>query len=523
MTYDISTVWLTCQTLVKSINDEILNSEVDYLSSTLSKISPGLEKKINVEESKKEGKLVIDEADSPEDNEKIIAAVDETYKKDFLPDNSEVATLRNMFDRLYNFIQTYLCSQGNILMFSYMMSDMKIEINFKQRGFVDVDISSYPLVMRFNPLFIASDWSINQVIGSMLLESIRIFYLHPSTYIKENPNSDNITHEQLEKGSDMSASSILINKIISDFTNSGNTSIEVPPNTYTETEFEKETGKNVKPFSDIEYYYAIYRATHPQPPTIHLPCSIGMPDKNVASPANKKGDQIHNWEKTDEDIASTNMINNISSAANSLDSSRGTMPLYIKERLDKIFKPAKINWRNVLKRTLGIIPVPYRSTRTRLNRRQPTRPDLFGRLPRHISRIIVALDTSGSMSASALTNCLSEVINIVKESDTEITVIECDSEIGKIYKIHPKKTYEIQKDITGLGGTSYIPTINYINKNNYKDAILIYFTDGYGNKKIPRPKTFRNIWVVLDDAKNLSLENPYGSVVTLYKDDPVRR
>lgn len=45
-------------------------------------------------------------------------------------------------------------------------------------------------------------------------------------------------------------------------------------------------------------------------------------------------------------------------------------------------------------------------------------------------------------------------------------------------------------------------------------CLLIYFTDGYGEREIPRPKTYRNLWVVLGDEENLSLKEPYGTVIS---------
>ena len=46
------------------------------------------------------------------------------------------------------------------------------------------------------------------------------------------------------------------------------------------------------------------------------------------------------------------------------------------------------------------------------------------------------------------------------------------------------------------------------------DALLIYFTDGYGETTIPKPKTYRNIWV-LTESDYLSVENPYGLVLKM--------
>ena len=68
----------------------------------------------------------------------------------------------------------------------------------------------------------------------------------------------------------------------------------------------------------------------------------------------------------------------------------------------------------------------------------------------------------------------------------------------------------------GRGGTSFTPVIEYINEHRYfRDALLIYFTDGYGESSIPRPRTYRNLWVVLGRASDLSVENPYGLVLPL--------
>lgn len=80
-------------------------------------------------------------------------------------------------------------------------------------------------------------------------------------------------------------------------------------------------------------------------------------------------------------------------------------------------------------------------------------------------------------------------------------------------------------------GTSFIPAIEYINGDNanagkmwpkqsgrFRDAVMIYFTDGYGDVEIPKPRTFRNLWVVLGNVNNLSLKEPYGEVKSLSMD-----
>jgi predicted metal-dependent peptidase len=44
---------------------------------------------------------------------------------------------------------------------------------------------------------------------------------------------------------------------------------------------------------------------------------------------------------------------------------------------------------------------------------------------------------------------------------------------------------------------------------------MVYFTDGYGESSIPKPLTHKNLWVVMENEKNLSVKNPYGKVVSI--------
>ena len=130
---------------------------------------------------------------------------------------------------------------------------------------------------------------------------------------------------------------------------------------------------------------------------------------------------------------------------------------------------------------------------------------------------MAVVDTSGSMSNDDLSYAFNEIFNILKTVHFELTIIECDAEVGRVYKV--KKPADLKFSVTGRGGTSFVPAIEYINEHKYNDAVMVYFTDGYGDYSIPRPKTYRNLWVVLDDESNLSVSEPYGKVMSLRKDD----
>ena len=196
------------------------------------------------------------------------------------------------------------------------------------------------------------------------------------------------------------------------------------------------------------------------------------------------------------------------------DEARGLMPGAFMSQVELLNRPAKLSWQQILKRYVGTISADKRRTRTRLNRRQPARFDLSGRMDDKVLKIVVIIDTSASVDNQMIGQIINEVFEILAKRKYEVTLIESDSKVRRVYRV--AKPSDVQRKVTGRGGTSFTPAIEYINKNRYyRDALMIYFTDGYGEKEIPRPRTYRNIWVVFDRAGNLSVKEPYGIVITL--------
>ena len=173
-----------------------------------------------------------------------------------------------------------------------------------------------------------------------------------------------------------------------------------------------------------------------------------------------------------------------------------------------------------MKRYGGTIAADKRKTRMRLNRRQPERFDLSGQQDERVLKIVAAIDTSGSVSDRDVAYILNEITAILARRRHVLTVIECDSEVQRVYQV---KTPADTRRTCGRGGTAFTPVIEYVNKDRFfRDALLIYFTDGYGEWAIPRPKTYRNLWVVLGDPRNLSVKEPHGAVVALGRSKPMK-
>ncbi len=197
---------------------------------------------------------------------------------------------------------------------------------------------------------------------------------------------------------------------------------------------------------------------------------------------------------------------------------RGMMPARFSSQVKRLNRPAELNWQSILKKYVGAVAAEKQKTRARLNRRQPRRYDLSGSREGKMLRIVVAIDTSASMGDDAIRKIFNEIFAIVSRKRFELTVIECDASIQRVYEL--KSPNDLPDHVNGRGGTAFTPVINYINENRrFRDALLVYFTDGFGESRIPKPLTYRNLWVILGDPECLSVKRPYGAVLPLRSRD----
>ena len=183
--------------------------------------------------------------------------------------------------------------------------------------------------------------------------------------------------------------------------------------------------------------------------------------------------------------------------------SRGLIPGELASLIDELFviKPQVFNWKAYFRRFLGasfniFTKKSYKAPSTRFD----DSPGLKIKKKHHI---LVAIDTSGSVSDYELTEFFSEINHIYKTGCT-IDIIECDTQINRIYPYKGKWDGSVH----GRGGTIFSPVIEYYNKTKGKYTTLIYFTDGYGEYDILKPYN-RTMWVVTSSGKKDKDYYPY--------------
>lgn len=164
----------------------------------------------------------------------------------------------------------------------------------------------------------------------------------------------------------------------------------------------------------------------------------------------------------------------IKEAAKQTVKQRGTIPAQFQDLIDELLKPREriYDWKADFRRMLGQdIELKLRNTHKKPSKRFPSSPGIKFR--KRVC-ILVAIDTSGSVSDEELSEFFSEIDHI-RKAGAKVMVIECD------YNIHGDPwEYVGLHDIaiTGRGGTRFSPPIDYYREHRREYTKLVYFTDG---------------------------------------------
>lgn len=137
--------------------------------------------------------------------------------------------------------------------------------------------------------------------------------------------------------------------------------------------------------------------------------------------------------------------------------------------IDEILAP-KFNWRAYIRRFTGISTKIFtKKLRRKDNKRFSDNPGLKIKMRQ---KMLLAIDTSGSVSDTELKEFMNEIYHIHK-AGVDITIVQCDTQITSIEDYKGK--FELK--VSGRGGTSFDPVLEYFEQNRQFTS-LIYFTDG---------------------------------------------
>ena len=168
------------------------------------------------------------------------------------------------------------------------------------------------------------------------------------------------------------------------------------------------------------------------------------------------------------------------------------------------FTAPKFDWKGYLRRFTGVSTKVFtKKIRRKENRRYEDNPGLKIKMRQHM---LLAIDTSGSVSDTELAEFMNEIHHIYKVG-VDITVVQCDTSIKSIEPYKGKN----EINVFGRGGTEFDPVLDYYNANLKKYTSLVYFTDGecYTSVK-PKGKV---LWV-LSERSGMNEDLP-GQIIKL--------
>lgn len=216
---------------------------------------------------------------------------------------------------------------------------------------------------------------------------------------------------------------------------------------------------------------------------------LGNGQDDINAPDHSTWEEFEDLDEATKTLIKAQTEHILKEVADQITKSRGTVPGEFAEILDRInhVEPPKFDWKGYLRRFAGGSTKIYtKKTRRKYNKRYTDSPGLKIKPRRHI---LVAIDTSGSVSTNELNEFMHEIGHIHK-TGTEVTILQADSAISHIAPY--KKNQEMK--IYGRGGTSFQPAVDHYRENNHKYTAMVYFTDG----EAPAPENVRGklLWVL---------------------------
>jgi predicted metal-dependent peptidase len=160
----------------------------------------------------------------------------------------------------------------------------------------------------------------------------------------------------------------------------------------------------------------------------------------------------------------------------------GNVPGSVKRGLEKLRRPV-IDWRSQLERYIDDV---VSKTKYKL----PARRFIGGgdaqygykRYKEEFENLVIAIDTSGSISREMIEQFLSETMKITEDyNPAKTAILYCDTKVYAPDILEPGDKPDLDK-IAGGGGTNFWPPFKWVEKNMLDQgenvSVFIYFTDG---------------------------------------------
>ena len=246
--------------------------------------------------------------------------------------------------------------------------------------------------------------------------------------------------------------------------------------------------------------------------------NIHMQQESVASP--DAPEQKYDKSSDDKEESSSTPSQNPEASAEELKEQfeqifqklnrQGTLPKELKFVVPEYFSH-RVDWRELL---YGYIASYAKSTYSFVppNMKYLYRGIYLPGLSSDLLRIVIAVDTSGSVDETLLSTFLGEIDSIMQSyPNYEIDLITADAKIQAHKVFLPGESLDYE--VSGGGGTDFRPLFEYIDQHIDYPTLLLYFTDGLGTFPQMEP-AYDVMWVMPEE-----IDVPFGEVMVLEEFD----
>ena len=210
--------------------------------------------------------------------------------------------------------------------------------------------------------------------------------------------------------------------------------------------------------------------------------------------------------KSEKDAMRVQVESTIENLAEEIAKSQGHVPAEISALIGNFVKPKpKFNYAKYIRNYVGnSTRYTVGSTKVRENHRFPGMAKV---ILKPISRMLVLIDESGSVSEKELHDFLNEIHHLRRKTDIEIRPF--DTGVMDPVKYNGQGVFER----TNCGGTDFDAAVDYFNKCEFQTCII--FTDGYAGR--PRPTNKRLLWVISSNGDTSSVDG-HADVIKIPSD-----
>lgn len=164
----------------------------------------------------------------------------------------------------------------------------------------------------------------------------------------------------------------------------------------------------------------------------------------------------------------------------------------LQQTLEELTKKSKISWKQLLRKYLSNFVHDvgnwFENSWSRRNRRQLPLPGI----KKLSNKIMVAIDTSGSIQNTEIEQFFAEIETIIKDF-SQLVVIQWDTEINDVWQSYKRNDWK-KIIIKGRGGTSVQCVFDWISEEKMNKFPVVIFTDGYFDHNFDTLGTHNVIW-----------------------------